>query len=111
MFKLYSRGAIALIALVPMAAFADTTVTLNSGTSVSVDQGTTNISGSGDITWTGTTLTFVGSATGADLMSAAMEEYSMLTSFSQVEQFALVVGGLSNAAITPGTGDLLIVQT
>ncbi len=108
MFKLYSRGAIALIALVPIAAFADTTVTLNSGTSVSLDQGTTNTSGSGDIMWTGTMFNFIGSATGVDLpMEAAL--YSSLTSYFDIQQFAL--GMLSNAAITPNTSDLLIVQT
>jgi uncharacterized protein (TIGR03437 family) len=110
MFKLYSRGAIALIALVPMAAFADTTVTLSSGTSVSLDQGTTNTSGSGDITWTGTTIAFVGSATGTDLMGAAMVEYSTLTSFMQLEQLGLELG-LANTAITPNTGDLIVVLT
>jgi len=108
MFKLYSCGAMALIALVPMAAFADTTVTLNSGTSVSLDTGST--SGSGDITWNGTMFSFVGSATGTDLMGAAMDEYSMLTSFFDLQQFALEVG-LSNTAITPNTGDLIVVLT
>ena len=89
MSKLFSRSAIAVLACaIPIAAFADTSVTLASGQGVNLDTGKTGSSG-GDITWTGTTITFQGSATGVDLASTPIgAEFSGQAGYSQLVQLA-----------------------
>src|SRR5580704_10571062 len=68
--KIAALTAMAVLALIlPVAALADinATATLSAGQSLSLDTGATNTSGSGDITFTGTSLTFIGSAKGGSL--------------------------------------------
>ena len=68
--QIAALSAMAAVAfLLPVAALADinSTATLSVGQSLSLDTGTTNTSGTGDITFTGTSLTFIGSAKGGSL--------------------------------------------
>jgi len=68
--KIAALTTMAVVALIlPVAALADinSTATLSAGQSLSLDTGATNTSGSGDITFTGTSLTFIGSAKGGSL--------------------------------------------
>jgi uncharacterized protein (TIGR03437 family) len=121
MSKLFSRSAIAVLACaLPIAAFADNSVTLASGQGVNLDTGKTGSSG-GDITWTGTTVTFQGSATGVDLASTPIGgSFSGQSGYTQLVQlasaatstFAAEFGSyLATSAITPAVNDILVVKT
>jgi hypothetical protein len=103
--KLSYRGVIALLALVAITAFGDTTVTLNSGTSISVDTGSTNTSGTGDMTWTGGQFTFIGSATGTDLTGAASGSYTCIANQSALQ---FMVPGFVTSTLPAGTGTMTV---
>ena len=69
MSQLFLRNALAVFALAfPIAALAQTTVTgtptLSVGETLDLDTGATSTTGVGDVTFTGTSLTFVGNAVG-----------------------------------------------
>lgn len=121
MSKLFSNHVLAAIVLTfPMAAFADNTVTLASGSGVNLDTNATGTSG-GDITCTGATITFQGSATGVDLASTQLgSTFSGQMAYSELVQEATselaAVSGefgslLTSTAVTPAVNDILIVKT
>jgi uncharacterized protein (TIGR03437 family) len=123
MSKLFSRNAIAVLALAfPIAGLADVTgtPTLSANHNVNLDTGATVASG-GDISWNGTTLTVVGSATDVDLASTPLAAvYSGQSGYSNLVQSgstlisqysALFANYLTASAITPAVNDILIVHT
>jgi uncharacterized protein (TIGR03437 family) len=123
MSKILFRSSLVVIACVfPVAIFADVTgtPTLTSGTSLSLDTGTTGTSG-GDILWSGTTLTPQGSATAVDLASTPLgSSFSGQNSYnglvaggsSLINTYASLFGSyLSASAITPAVNDILVVKT
>jgi len=116
MYKLVHSVAVAAVALVlPIAALADITnqnATLTSGQTFSLDTGAVVTSG-GDIKWTGTSLTLVGSATGVDATSiepalSGATGYSAL-SLSLITELA--GNQLSSSALAPANNDVLVVKT
>jgi len=114
MSKLFTRNVLAvLVFALPVAALADVTgtPTLSANTTLNLDTGKTVTSG-GDITWTGTTITFQGSATGADLASFGYTGSTGFSGLSSTVISALAAGGLLTAAsITPAANDVLAVHT
>lgn len=121
MKRLLSTAVGALALLLPGAAFANlgpTTVTLNNGASLSLDTGTVG-SGSGDILFTGTGISFVGSATGADLtsLSSTFSGSSGFTSITGTEGQTILsgFGSLFKSASIPLSGsnvnDIVGVKT
>jgi len=108
MSKLAHHVAIAAAALaLPLAALADIsgTPTLPSGQNFNFETGKAGPSG-GDISWDGTNINFVGSATGVDapFLSAV---YGSITA-GTISGFA---NGLSSSPITPAVNDVLIVKS
>src|SRR6202043_3398344 len=68
--NLATLPAIAVVAFIlPGAALADinSNATMSVGQSLNLDTGVTNTSGSGDITFTGTSITYIGAAKGGSL--------------------------------------------
>lgn len=121
MSKLFSNHVLAAIVLTfPMAALADNTVTLASGSGVNLATNATGSSG-GDILWNGTTLTFQRSATGVDLASTPIgTEFNGQMGYSQLVQeatslpfaeFGAEFGMyLTTTPITPAVNDILVVS-
>jgi uncharacterized protein (TIGR03437 family) len=101
MFKLRNYSAIGILALLsPIAALADIndTKTLAAGTALSLDNDTTASSG-GDILWTGTQITFQGSAKGGSLSALGL---SGASGFASVTQTILqAVASLATTAPIP----------
>lgn len=88
------------------AVFADSTVTLTANTTINLVTGTISTSG-GDLLWTGTQLTFQGTATGYNLGVVPAAEYTSITQST----FGAFTSLLSNKAIPSSTlavGDLFI---
>jgi len=111
MSKLFSRHALAVLALAfPVAALADTTLTLSANSTLNLDTGAVVTSG-GDFLWTGTSFTLVGSAQAIDLTALTSQGgssfYSTLTS-TLVKDFG---AELAATAVTPKANDVLIYQT
>ncbi len=114
MSKLFSRNVLAVLVFAfPIAALADTTLTLLANNSLNLDTGAKVASG-GDISWDGTSLTPQGSATAIDvtsLLGAGTPSYSTVTS-SLISSLATSFGGLLNASpIAATANDLIIVKT
>ncbi len=100
MFHLRALSAVAILALLsPMAALADIndTKTLAAGTALNLDNDTTASSG-GDILWTGTQITFQGSAKGGSLSALGISGASGFAGASQ-QVLQAVAGFASNAPI------------
>lgn len=123
MSKVLSYRALAVVFLaLPVAALAQVTgtVTLSAGSNLSLDTGKTVTTG-GDISWNGTSITVVGSATDVDITSTALgSSFSGSTGFSTItaEGSSLIsefassgVAALSTSAITPAVNDILAVKT
>jgi uncharacterized protein (TIGR03437 family) len=93
----------ALAFLLPIAALADinSTATLSVGQSLNLDTGATNTSGSGDITFTGTSLTFIGAAKGGALPAALGSGQATFDSITPAELQALAA--LASAAPIPAS--------
>jgi uncharacterized protein (TIGR03437 family) len=123
MSKLFSRNVLAVLVFTfPIAALADVTgtPTLSANTTLSLDTGATVTSG-GDISWNGTALTVVGSATDVDLAATPLgSSYSGQSGYTNLVQAgstlisqysALLASYLAASAITPAVNDILIVHT
>jgi uncharacterized protein (TIGR03437 family) len=98
MSNLWKSYAIAIL-LFPVAAFADIsgTATVNAGSNFSLDNGT-NVSSGGDISFTGTSLTFVGSAKGGSLAALG----SGAAAYASLSQSTLtLLAGLATATPIP----------
>ncbi len=107
MSKLFSRNTLTVIVLaLPVAALADTNITLSANSILNLDTGKIVTSG-GDLLWDGTNLTPQKSATAIDLTGEA-SLYGDITQ-STIAEFAMA--GLSNAQFTPAASDLIIAQT
>jgi len=124
MTKLFSRNTLAVLVLAfPIAALADVTgtPTLTAGTTLSLDNGLLSSSGSGDITWTGSSIKVANAATDVDLASiAAASSFSGQSGFndivsigkSLISQFSGQFGSyLTTIPITPSVNDILVVKT
>jgi hypothetical protein len=111
MSKLFSRHALAVLALAfPVAALADTTLTLSANSTLNLDTGAMVTSG-GDFLWTGTSFTMVGSAQALDLTALTSQGGS---SFYSTPTSALTKdfgAELAPTAVTPKANDVLIYQT
>jgi uncharacterized protein (TIGR03437 family) len=121
MSKLMSKHILAAIVLTfPFAALADNTVTLSSNSGVNFDTNAMGSSG-GDILWTGSNITFQGSAIGVDLASTLVgSSFSGQAGYSQLVQLAgsatsTVVTEfgslLTTTPATPAVNDILVVKT
>jgi uncharacterized protein (TIGR03437 family) len=107
--KIAAFSAITAVAfLLPVAALADinSTATLSVGQSLDLDTGTTNTSGTGDITFTGTSITFIGSAKGGSLslIGSGQTTYNTLTQaiLNSLAAFA-TTAPIAASSITAGT--------
>lgn len=110
MFKLYSLSLLAVIALVPSAAFAQTT--LSAGNTLNLTTGAvgTGTSG-GDLAWNGTTLTPQAPDTAADLAQLGFTGSTSYGALTSTEVSAFAAGGLlSPSPITPSVNDVIAVQ-
>lgn len=110
--------------LLPAAAFADIsgTTTLSSGATFNLDSGTTVTSG-GDIKWTGTSITFVGSAKGGvvpgftgsanyELVSQQiLQQLGALASASPIPSASLPVGAIFAVSTNGGNAAKLLVTS
>ena len=119
----YSTLAMAAM-LLPAAAFADIsgTTTLASGSTFNLDSGTTVTSG-GDIKWTGTSITFVGTAKGGVIPGFTGDSnYSLITqqilqsvgalaSTSPIPSASLTVGTIFAVSTNGGNGAKLLVTS
>jgi len=106
MSKLYFRNALAvLVFALPVAALADTTITMSANSTLNLDTGKIVTSG-GDLRWDGTNLTPQGSATAIDLPGESAL-YASLTKTT----ISAIANGLSSAAMTPGLNDLIVAET
>ena len=97
--KIAALSAIAAVAFtLPVAALADinAAAVLSVGQSISLDTGGTNTSGSGDLTFTGTSLTFVGNAKGG-----VIPGFTGATQFAALTQqiLTLLAGAASSTPI------------
>jgi uncharacterized protein (TIGR03437 family) len=96
--------AIAVAAFIlPVSALADitnATVTLNVGESLDLDNGTTNTAGTGDITLTATSITYIGKASGANITAAFAGAVAGQAGYTAITD-AELVGGASSATNTP----------
>lgn len=118
MTKVFARHAVAAIALaLPMVTLAQVTgtATLPASSNLSLDTGKTVTSG-GDISWTGTSVKFVGSATGADLASLGLSgstQFNALVSegSAAISAYASYAAALTATPITPAVNDILVVKT
>jgi uncharacterized protein (TIGR03437 family) len=94
MSNIWNRSALAFLTLLcPAAALADIsgTATVNAGQSYSLDTGAVASGGGGDITFTGSALTYVGSAKGGSLalLGSGAAAYASLTSVELTSLAAL----------------------
>ncbi len=91
-----------LALLLPVAAFADIsgTATVNAGGNFNLDAGT-NVASGGDISFTGTNLTFVGSAKGGSLAALGISGATAYASVSGPSGYAEVNQALLQATATP----------
>jgi uncharacterized protein (TIGR03437 family) len=122
---LFRPAAIAVLAFaVPIAALADIsgTVTLAANTALNLDTGTTASSG-GDILWTGTGITFQGSAKGGSLAAlglsgsagfttvtqSILQELASFSSTSPILVSALPVGTIVGVSTNGGNSSKLLV--
>ena len=97
--KITALCAMAVVALMlPVAALADINAyaVLSVGQSISLDTGATNTSGTGDITFTGTSITYIGNAKGGSLALLGSGQ-ATFNSLTQAELTALA----SLATATP----------
>ena len=110
MSKRFLGNALAVFTLVHIAAFADVVLTgtgdMDPGFAFSLDTGAAGITG-GDISWNGTSINFVKSAIGFDLVGDGQSGYASLTQSA----LSTYVSQLSASAITPAANDVLVVQT
>ena len=110
MSKLFSRNALAVLALAfPVVALADTTLTLSSGQTLNLDTGKTVTSG-GDISWDGSNVAVVGSATDADLAMFGFSGSSSYQTLSSSIESALG-SDLSTSSFSPAVNDVIAVHT
>src|ERR1700742_2237531 len=88
MSKLFYRNALAVLVFFPIAASADVTgtLTLSTNSTLSLDTGATGTSG-GDVSWNGTAVTVVGSATDVDIASTPLgSSYSGQSGYNSLVQ-------------------------
>lgn len=124
MTKLFSRNTLAVLVFAfPIAALADVTgtPTLTAGTTLSLDNGLLSSSGSGDITWTGSSIKVANAATDVDLAStpvgstfSGQSGFTNIVSIGQslIAQFSGEFGTyLTTNPITPLVNDILVVKT
>ena len=124
MTKLFSRNTLAVLVFAfPIAALADVnnTLPLPTGSTLNLDTGAISTSGSGDITWTGTSITVAKAATDVDLASTQVgNTFSGQAGFtnivsigkSLISQFSGQFGSyLTTIPITPSVNDILVVKT
>jgi len=107
--KITALCAMTVLALMlPVAALADinASAVLSVGESISLDTGATNTSGTGDLTFSGTSLTFIGSAKGGSLALLGSGQ-ATFNSLTQAELTALA----SLASATPILASSITVGT
>lgn len=122
MKRLLNSGVAILALLLPTAAFANlgpTTVNLSNGETLSLDTGAT--SGSGDILFTGTGISFKNSATGVDITASTggggfsgQSGFTELTGAEGSTFFSSFSGFLSANSIvltTSNVNDIIVVKT
>ena len=117
--KIAALSALAVVAfMLPAAARADinSSVTLSVGQSLSLDTGATSTSGSGDITFTGTSITYIGTAKGGvipgftgatsfgQLTQSLLQSLSALASASPIPASSLTVGAIVGMGTNGGNG-------
>jgi uncharacterized protein (TIGR03437 family) len=123
--KIAALTAMAVVTFIlPGAALADinSTATLSVGQSLSLDTGATNTSGSGDITFTGTSLTFIGSAKGGSLSilgsgqatfdsltQAILNSLASFATTAPVPASSLTVGAIVGVGTNGGNAAKLLV--
>ncbi|HWY48489.1 MAG TPA: hypothetical protein VNX70_13975 [Bryobacteraceae bacterium] len=107
--NLATLTAIAVVTFIlPGAALADinSNATLSVGQSLNLDTGATNTSGSGDITFTGTSITFIGAAKGGALPAAFGAGQATFMSITQTQLQALAAlattAPISASSLTAG---------
>jgi uncharacterized protein (TIGR03437 family) len=119
--KVFFRNALAVFAIAfPITAFADSTLTLQANNNLNLDTGAIVASG-GDISWSGTSINVVGSATDVDLANTPLgsegngvANYDMLVQQGSglITEYAGILGSyLKTTAIAPAVNDILIVKT
>ena len=113
--KLLVSKALVVFALTfPTAVLADTTLNLNSGSTLNLDTGATVASG-GDISWNGTSITVVGSAKDVDLAGFGLTGKSGYSDITLAAITALLGQGassiLASTPITPAVNDVIVVKT
>ena len=124
MTKLFSRNTLAVLVFAfPITALADVsgTKTVPAGSTLSLDTGAVSTSGSGDITWTGTSIKVANAATDVDLASiGAASSFSGQNGFndivsigkSLISEFSGEFGSyLTTNPITPSVNDIIVVKT
>jgi hypothetical protein len=122
--KITALCAMAVVALMlPVAALADinASAVLSVGQSISLDTGATNTSGTGDITFTGTSLTFIGTAKGGvipgftgatsfgQLTQAILQSLAALATSSPIPASSLAVGAIVGVGTNGGNAAKLLV--
>ena len=97
--RIYSTCAVVLALAFPVAALADVTgtPTISSGSDFSFDNGTSTSTG-GDIKFTGTSITFVGSATGYDAGSGGTATYNAFSD-STISELGSLSGEFASSFI------------
>ena len=107
MSKLFSRNALAVLALAfPIAALADTTLTMSPNTKLNLDTGKI-VTGAGDIGWDGANITPLRNAGVFDLAGAGLSTYNSLTQALLVDYASVI----SVSPITPAANDVIVAST
>jgi uncharacterized protein (TIGR03437 family) len=113
--KIFAHHALAVLALTfPVAVLADTTLNLSSGSTLNLDTGAI-VSSGGDISWNGTSIVVVGSATDVDLAGFGLTGANGYATISSAAITALLGQGasqiLASTPITPAVNDVIVVKT
>ena len=114
MSKLFSRNVLAVLAFVfPMAARADVTGTqpLSANSSLSLDTGTVGAGSTGDILWTGSSITFVGSAKAFDLPGGNSASTFPIFGLAEAQADAVLMTSVPIPLSSLVAGNLFVVQT
>ena len=114
MSKLFYRNTLAVLVIAfPIAALADTTLTLQANAKLNLDTGAIT-TGAADLSWSGTQLTPLRSATAVDvtsLLGPSTPSYSSVTS-SEITTLAATYGELlSSIPFPPAANDLIVAFT
>jgi uncharacterized protein (TIGR03437 family) len=110
--QIHSSATLVLAVLFPMAAFADinSTATVNAGGNFNFDTGT-NVSSGGDISFTGTNITFVGSAKGGNLGALGASTYTTELTQAALQALAAAATTAPIPLSSLGVGDIFALQT